>query len=286
MSRVQLLIRFGYDGGRFHGIQPQPGLPTAGGALHDRLVEALGQRPRALQFTSRTDGGVHALANLATTWLADPVDAAALTALSVDRDDGLSGVCAAVVPSHINARAISRGKHYRYVVRAGLSVEAIEALEERVSWRARRAERRGEAPPLRDPDGACWHIHPRLDLPAMRRAATHLVGTHDFAALRSRRCTATSTTRDLHDITITADGDRVTLDIRGGGFLRQMIRIVVGTLVEVGVGLRDPEDIPALLASRDRAAAGFTAPSRGLTLVAVLTDGADAALLPMGRLSP
>jgi tRNA pseudouridine38-40 synthase len=274
MERVQVLIRFGYDGGRFHGVQPQPGLPTAGGALHDRLVAAFSQRPRSLQFTSRTDGGVHALANLATVWFVGPLDAAAALAhLSADHDDGLVGVAGAVVNKHVNARGISRGKHYRYLVRTGLPVEVIAGMEARVSWQARRAERRGEVPPRVDPDATAWHIHPTLDLPAMRHAATHLVGTRDFASLRSPRCTAVETTRDLHSITITADGDAVIFDIRGGGFLRQMIRILIGTLIEIGFGLRDADSLPTLLAGRDRRPAGFTAPSRGLTLMEVLTDG-------------
>lgn len=276
MSRVQVLIRFGYDGGRFHGTQPQPGLPTAGGALKARLSAAFGQPPRALQFTSRTDGGVHAIANLATAWFVGPLEAdVALSALAAERDDGLLGVAAAVVPMSVHARGISRGKHYRYVVRTGLSAEALAELEAQLSWRARQPERRGEVPPLHHPERDAWHIHPALDLARMRHAATHLVGTRDFAAIRSRRCTAVETTRDLHSVTITASGDRVVFDIRGGGFLRQMIRILVGTLIEIGAGLRDPDSIPALLASRDRRRAGFSAPSRGLTLVSVLTDGLD-----------
>lgn len=276
MSRVQILIQFGYDGGRFHGVQPQPKLPTAGGALRARLVAAFKQRPRALQFTSRTDGGVHAIVNLATVWFPGPLDTeAALTALAEDRDDGLLRVCGAVVSMSVHARGISQGKHYRYVVRTGLTPEALVALNAELSWHARQPERLGEAPPLDHPDRDCWHIHPTLDCDAMRRAVTHLVGNQDFAALRSRRCTAVETIRDLHSILISTDGDRVIFDLHGGGFLRQMIRILIGTLIEVGTGLRTADSIPGLLLSRDREAAGFTAPSRGLTLVAVLTNGVD-----------
>lgn len=273
MPRVQFLIRFGYDGGRFHGIQPQPGFPTAGGALYARLHDAFGQPPRALQFTSRTDGGVHAIANLATTWFPNPVDVeAGLAKLRRERSDGLSGVWAEQVSRSVHARGISRGKHYRYVVRTGLSPEALEVLEARVSWHARRAERRGEAPPLVDADACSWHIHPELDLQAMRAAADHLLGTHDFAAIRSRRCGAAQTTRTITHIDLSRRDDAVIFDIRGTAFLRQMIRILVGTLVEVGAGLRAAESMPALLASADRRQAGMTAPSRGLTLVSILTD--------------
>jgi len=272
MPRVQFLIRFGYDGGRFHGSQPQPSLPTAGGMLHARLHAAFGQPPRALQFTSRTDGGVHAIANLATTWLPHTVDVeAGLAALRVERDDGLVDVWGEQVPRSVNARAISRGKHYRYVVRTGLSVATLEALEARVSWHARRAERRGEVPPLVDADATCWHIHPEPELDAMRAAAAHLLGTHDFAAIRSRRCGARETIRTIERIDLSRRGDAIVFDIHGTAFLRQMIRILVGTLVEVGVGLRSAESMPALLASHDRRLAGMTAPSRGLTLVSIHT---------------
>jgi len=273
MPRVQILIRFGYDGGRFHGVPRQPGLPTTGGALYARLTAAFSQPPHALQFTSRTDGGVHAIANLATAWFPGPQDTdTALEALAEERDDGLVGVRGAVVSRDTHARGISKGKHYRYVVRTGLSAEALDALNARISWRARSAERRGEVPPLCDPEVARWHIHPNLDVSAMHRAASHLTGTHNFVALRSPRCTAVNTTRTLYSIDITTEGDIVSFDIRGSAFLRQMIRILVGTLIEVGTGLRDPDSLPALLESCARRNAGFTAPSRGLTLVAVLTE--------------
>ena len=178
---------------------------------------------------------------------------------------------------HTNARGISRGKHYRYALQTGLSPESLEALAARVSWRARGPERRGEVPPSTDEEVARWHIHPTPDLDAMRQAAAHLLGTHDFAALRSARCTATDTMRTLHHIDIAQHGDHLTVDIHGDAFLRQMIRVMIGTLLEVGVGLRRADSMPGLLASRNRRIAGFTAPSRGLTLVRIVIDPVEPA---------
>src|SRR5690349_612914 len=122
-SRTQILVRFGYDGARFHGLQPQtPDLPTAGAALIDRLTQAAGRAPKGLHFAARTDAGVHALRNLATCWLptaarepsARPV-AQVLADVMRPRPDGLTAVLALEVPTWVHARGSSRGKRYRYL---------------------------------------------------------------------------------------------------------------------------------------------------------------------------
>lgn len=272
-------MRFGYDGGRFHGVPPQPDLPTVGGALRERFIEAFEQRPRNLAFTSRTDGGVHAVGNLSTCWIPEIPDLSArLAALCAIDGDGLRDVEAVHMPMATHARALSQGKHYRYRIETGFSAEALEAIEARVSWRARRDERKGLAPPPPDPEEArVWQIHPGLDLDRVRRAAAHLIGERDFNALRTTKCSANITIKQLDSILITPEavGEgrvRYTFDIRGRSFLRKMVRIMVGTLVEVGVGWREPDSLPALLESRDRRKAGITAPSRGLTLQEILLE--------------
>jgi tRNA pseudouridine38-40 synthase len=250
-QRVQLLVRFGYDGSRFHGLQPQKVLPTAGGALRERLQDALGQRPRALQFAARTDAGVHALDNAATTWVPGPLDLAAVErALQRPRDDGLRSVRVFETPISVHARGSSRGKRYRYRVRDGA---AESDLEERYAW----------------------HIVPTLDVEAMRAASAALVGEHDFTSFRGRRCSARSPVKRIVGLRVggpfpLGDGTRLTfIDVAGSGFLRKMIRILVGTLVEVGVGWRPPDDVARVLDARDRSQAGLTAPARGLILMKV-----------------
>lgn len=156
-------------------------------------------------------------------------------------------------------RFSATGKHYRYLL-----------------WT--RAER---SPRWRD---RAWHHPESLDPGAMREAAFALIGEHDFAAFRAAGCTARRTVRRIDQIEIAelpGDGageptDRscvLAVDVRGNAFLRNMVRIVVGTLVEVGEGRRPIGQVAEILASRDRTRAGITAPARGLELVSVRYDG-------------
>jgi tRNA pseudouridine38-40 synthase len=113
-----------------------------------------------------------------------------------------------------------------------------------------------------------WHYTLPLDLHAMRAGAAALIGEHDFSAFRAAGCTAKSTLRRVDRIDITQpSGELVQIDVRGNAFLRQMVRIIVGTLVD------KPGQVPEILASRDRVRAGQTAPAQGLELVEVLYDG-------------
>jgi len=275
MSRISLLIRFGYDGSRFHGLQPQKDFVTAGSALRDRLEEAAGRRPKALFFSARTDAGVHALENAATCWFPGPLDVEQfMRDVMQDRDDGLSRVRVERVPIHVHARGCSRGKRYRYTIDTG----CLDGY-----WHATHS----------------WRILPRLDVEAMRAAARHLEGEHDYTSFRAAKCSAktpikrlasirisdplpvglqarqalpNTTGRKRHDFELGpvpdgVDEQRILIDIAGDAFLRKMIRILVGTLAEVGIGWRHPDDILDVIAAKNRQAAGLTAPARGLTLL-------------------
>jgi tRNA pseudouridine38-40 synthase len=248
--RKAVLVRFGYDGARFFGLQPQPGLPTAGGALLDRLTKAVGARPSGLAFAARTDRGVHAERNLATCyWRKDvvgDVDVDRLAAaVHADTGDGLRDVELVGVPPTVHARGISRGKHYRYRIKDGADPDELD-------------------------DTAAWRIVPAVDVAAMGAAALHLRGRHDFSSLRGGGCSASSAEKTLFSLTIArADDGAVTVDVVGDAFVRHMVRNLVGLLVEVGTGLRSPADVDGILAARHRQAAGLMAPGAGLTLVAV-----------------
>lgn len=250
--RVQLLIRFGYDGSRFHGLQPQrPELPTAGYMLRRRLEEASGQHARALCFAARTDAGVHALANLATCWIVGPVDEAHIVAeIGRHRDDGLLWVRAEIVPPHVHARGAARGKRYRYVIEHGCEGDDLDGRY-------------------------VWQIAPRLDVERLCAGATHLVGTLDFSSFRAPRCSMSSPTKTLSSVRalgpfpVEGGSERIFIELVGDAFLRKMVRIIVGTLAEVGAGCREPDDVCKVLKARDRNAAGITAPARGLTLMEV-----------------
>ncbi|MCP4502997.1 MAG: tRNA pseudouridine synthase A [Deltaproteobacteria bacterium] len=275
MSRISLLIRFGYDGSRFHGLQPQNDVVTAGGTLRDRLEDAAGIRPRALFFSARTDAGVHALENAATCWFKGPLDVDAfIQEVARDRDDGLHRVRVERVPIHVHARGCSRGKRYRYIIDDGCVDGYFHATHS-------------------------WRVLPRLDVDAMREAALILQGEHDFSSFRGARCSAKTPVKHLVSIRISdampvyesarlqlpertggrfdrvlgpmldeaKHERRIFVDIAGDAFLRKMIRIVVGTLAEVGIGWRQPQDMHEVLDAKVRQAAGLTAPARGLSLL-------------------
>jgi tRNA pseudouridine38-40 synthase len=114
-----------------------------------------------------------------------------------------------------------------------------------------------------------WHLKGELDLSAMRKAAMHFVGEKDFAAFRAAKCCAKTTIRRIDALEIHRDNDFIFIDVKGNGFLRNMVRIIVGTLVEVGRGAMSPDEISGLLEGRDRVKSGITAPPQGLCLVEV-----------------
>jgi len=272
-ERVQLLVRFGYDGSRFYGLAPQPDLPTAAAALRHRLEEAAGGlRARGLAFSARTDRGVHAEQNLATCYFVEEVFQnetvieTLLQEVGLDRDDGLRDVEARRVPWNVHARAVGVGKHYRYRLAGDHNPELIE----RVANAARRKP--GTPSPVDLHLLDVWQIHPSLDVARMQRAAAHLVGTHDFSSFRGGPVDNRPPVRTVTDIFVTDFGDEVVVDVFGQGFLRKMVRIIVGTLAEVGIGMRHPDSLPRVLAYRNRRAAGITAPARGLTLMTVEID--------------
>jgi len=119
---------------------------------------------------------------------------------------------------------------------------------------------------------AC-HEHRALDIARMREAAAHLIGEHDFVTFCGNLPDRGGTVRTLHALEIERAGEIVRFAIRGGGFLHRMVRIMVGTLLDVGAGRREPSDVAAMLAARDRRAAGPTAPAAGLVLADVLYPG-------------
>jgi tRNA pseudouridine38-40 synthase len=202
---------------------------------------------------SRTDAGVHAEGQVANLKLATALDAHALArALNALLPPDLSVVEAAVVPDDFHARYHAKSKLYRYRI-----------------WNGRRPS------PLRA--ARAWWVKPRLDAAAMREAGAHLLGMHDFASFQAIGSEVETTLRTLTRCEVTttpipgepdARAD-LELEIEGTGFLRHMVRILTGTLVQVGGGRRAPDSLPALLAARDRAQAGPTAPAHGLTLVRV-----------------
>ncbi|MBI4841137.1 MAG: tRNA pseudouridine(38-40) synthase TruA [candidate division NC10 bacterium] len=242
MRRFKLVLE--YEGTAYHGWQVQPGLPTIQGVLRAALTRIAGV-PVQVTGAGRTDAGVHALgqvASLAADLRLDPLTLRKALNASLPRD---IVVChAEEVPPGFDARRSARSKTYRYT---------LLRRDYPSAWLARHT---------------LFVPHP-LDLDAMARAARVLVGTHDFSAFRAASCTARTPVRTILDASWRIAGDLWHFEITANGFLQHMVRILVGTLLEVGRGRRDPAEVEAALASRDRRRAGKTLPPHGLCLVEV-----------------
>ena len=243
MAVVRLTLA--YDGSRFRGWARQAEQRTVEGVLSDALSRFLGSSPK-LSVAGRTDAGVHARGQVVS--FAAPED------VEVPRLQGaINGMLGPEV----------------VVLEAGWAPEGFDA---RHSATAREYRYRIDVGPWPDPFTArfVWHREGELTLGRMREAARHLVGERDFAAFCRRPRDGSGTVRRLERLSVRRAGDRVEIHARANAFLHQMVRSLVGTLVAVGEGRRDPDDLPDVLASRDRGRAGQIAPSHGLTLERVV----------------
>ena len=235
-----------YDGTDFAGWQSQKqGERTVQDTLAAALAEIAGQPVRVLG-AGRTDAGVHAEGQVAAAAFETRLDGETLArALNAKLTADLKVVAAALASDGFDPRREAKGKLYRYALWNG---RAPSPLRRRLSH----------------------HVREPLDVMAMASAAAALVGRHDFASFRAVGSPLASTTRTLMRAAVEGEArGQIRFELLGDGFLRHMVRNIVGTLLEVGLGRRASGSLPALLAARDRSAAGPTAPACGLTLVRV-----------------
>ncbi len=247
-----VLIKIEYDGTDFRGWQIQPGLRTVQGEIEHVLKYIAGEEVR-IHGTSRTDAGVHALGQCASFEWNSNMPVEKLPEVMNRRfgagGEGRSGapgdiriVSAEVMPDDFHARYSCKGKTYRYVIDKTGDIFV--------------RNRAFQYPGAAD-----------LDIEAMREAAAHIVGTHDFKCFETAGGTPRETTvRTVTKLEITEDEKSIIIEISGDGFLYNMVRIITGTLVEVGAGKRSASGLPAVIESCSRANAGFTAPPQGLYL--------------------
>ena len=239
-----------YDGTRYLGWQKlgAPGSEEFGRTIQGKLENILAKmtgEPVEVSGSGRTDAGVHArgqVASFRSSFAASPAEYLAYLSRYLPEDIAVTAVEEA--PERFHARLNAKAKTYRYTIR---NSAVPDPFRQRFEYRY---------------EGA-------LDAAAMREAAQLFCGTHDFRAFCSSRRTKKSTVRTLYSLDVETDGSRIDLVFRGNGFLYNMVRILTGTLIEVGRGERRPEDIPALFEAGVRASAGFTAPAKGLTLESV-----------------
>ena len=231
-----------YEGTRYKGWQKQG---NTGQTLQEKLEAVLSrllEQPVELAGSGRTDAGVHARRQVCSFRAETPLPCAELlTRLRERLPEDIGAVSLEEAPPRFHARLSCTGKTYVYRI---WNSEAPNVFERR----------------FMTPFPA------KLDLVAMEKAAALLCGEYDFSAFCANRHMKKSAVRTLQRIEFERDGDELRLSFTGDGFLYHMVRILTGTLLEVGVGQRRPEEMPEILASRDRAQAGATAPAQGLTL--------------------
>lgn len=240
-----LRLHIAYAGTHYHGWQKQRGLPTVEGEILKGLQQILNGADFEFQGASRTDAGVHALGQVASlVHETSRVPWDFVRGLNALTEDDITINHAEEVADGFNARHDSRGKIYRYTI-----------------WNYR-----FHHPLLKH---LMWRVKETLDVDRMRIAAAYLVGTFDFSSFRAADCQAKSTMREIRRVDIKVDDRRIIIEVEGSAFLKYMVRIMVGTLVDVGSGLIAPDDLPKIIEAKDRAAAGVTAQPQGLQLVEV-----------------
>lgn len=255
-----IAVKLRYDGSAYHGWQRQAGLPTVQQAVEEAVEKVCKERIH-VTGCGRTDTGVHALRYCASfsTDCTIPIDRVPL-ALNARLPGDITVVDACQAEDGFNAIASCRKKEYIYRILNRRIPDPF--LEKRV----------------------CFYPSP-LDIGAMERTAAAFVGTHDFAAVRSVGTATKTTVRTVYGCGVRRDGDLITVRVCANGFLYNMVRAMVGTMVYAGYGKLRPEDIPRLLETRDRRLTGPTMPPQGLYMCNVWYDGPAGAMMVPSEIS-
>ena len=237
---VKLTIQ--YDGTRYDGWQRQGNTDNTLQGRLEGVLSRMVDSPVEIQGAGRTDAGVHARGQVASVHMPEGYTPQEVQDyLNRYLPEDVAVVEVVEVRERFHARLSATGKEYRYHIRMGSVPDVF----------ARKYQYRVEEP---------------LDIPAMERAAGYLTGKHDFRSFCGNRRFKKSTVREVFHIGVEVCGSDLTLIYRGDGFLYNMVRILTGTLLEVGLGQRTPESMVDILEARERTAAGKTAPAQGLVL--------------------
>lgn len=234
-----------YDGTRYEGWQRQK---TTGNTIQGKIEEVLSrmqETPIRIDGAGRTDAGVHAKGQVANVHMEtdkSPEEICAYLNRYLPEDIGIERVSR--VNERFHSRLLAKKKIYQYRIAAGHHKNVFE--------------RKYQCP-----------LHEEFDVDAIKRAAQLLTGTHDFKSFCSNKKMKKSTVRTIYGIDVESLPGELRITYTGNGFLYNMVRILTGTLVEVGRGDRKPEEMTDILLACDRGSAGFTAPAQGLTLLQV-----------------
>ena len=242
MEKKRVRLTVAYDGTNYHGWQIQNNGITIESELNRALSDLLHEEIQVIG-ASRTDSGVHALGNIAVFDTASRMPAEKVSyALNQRLPEDIRIQCSEEVAADWHPRYCESRKTYEYRIYRGQFPLPTKRLYSLFSYH-------------------------NYDVAKMQEAAAYLVGEHDFKSFCQVGAQVQSTVRTLYQAEVEEQGDDLVIRVCGNGFLYNMVRIIAGTLMEVGQGKRSPEDIPTILEKRDRAAAGPTAPAHGLMLM-------------------
>lgn len=239
MRNIKVVVS--YDGTDYFGFQYQPGVPTVQAEL-ERVLALITKEKVTVYGSGRTDAGVHAEGQVINfrTEARIPIDKVCVAMNSL-LPPSIAAMEASEVDADFHARYSARSRLYVYDI---LNRETPNALQARYSW----------------------HVRRPLDVEAMSQAAKFLVGVHDFTSFACADRDEGSPIRDMMSVEVERRGEHVVVTMRANAFLRSMARIIVGTLVEVGLAMRPASDVKTILEAQDRRPAGKTAPPHGLCL--------------------
>lgn len=242
MRNVKVVVE--YDGTDYRGFQYQPGVPTIQGEL-ERVLAKIVKEQVTVYGSGRTDAGVHAAGQVINfrTECGIPIDRVCV-AMNTLLPKAIAALEACEVDEDFHARYSAKSRLYRYDI---LNSKLRSALEGRF----------------------CWHVAKPLDVDAIRGAAGSLIGVHDFSSFECAGSDNKASIREMMSVELRKSGEHILIELRANAFLRSMVRNIVGTLVEVGLGKTASREVGKILQSKTRCAAGKTAPPQGLCLVEV-----------------
>lgn len=242
MRNIKLTIE--YDGKEYNGWQKQPNHLNIQGEI-EKAIESIIREKVELIGSGRTDSGVHAFGQVANFKMESefPIEKMA-TAINSKLKKSIRIIKAEEVPLEFHSRYHCHKKTYSYIIDNSEQGTAIYR-------------------------NYAYHVSKQLDITAMQKAAKYLIGEHDFSSFKSSGTSSKSSVRIIYDAKVTKEQERVIISLTGNGFLYNMVRIISGTLVQVGIGDTKPEEIKNILEAKDRTKAGKTLPAQGLFLMHV-----------------
>ncbi|WP_313529662.1 tRNA pseudouridine(38-40) synthase TruA [Anaerotignum sp.] len=241
-------IMLAYDGGRYNGWQKQGNTDNTIQEKLEGILTALAGCPTEVYGSGRTDAGTHAygqVANFHMDWTGTKEEL--MDSINGKLPEDIAVLSIEIMHPRFHSRLSAKAKIYEYTI-----------------WNSKR-------PPVFDRKYVFWCENP-LNVDRMGEASKFFLGEHDFKSFCANKRMKKSTVRKIYDIQFYCTEDKITIAFHGNGFLYQMVRILTGTLIEVGEGKCKPEEIPSILTALDREKAGFTAPAKGLTLKEVFYE--------------